>query len=172
MHPLILNAASNVGAGARRKCTTLFVLSSACAARLQRLKMTSSNIRHRLHPLTAGLIVILSAAFAFAQPSASTTKSATPETKAASTGTSPSASATLTSAGTIVLPESLTGVHGYQGILAETLDGATIASQSVDERFNPASSVKLATAFAALKSFGPDHRFITSVWAVGKIDAA
>src|SRR5207302_2219677 len=95
-----------------------------------------------------------------------------PETKAASTGTSPSASATLTNAGTIVLPESLTGVHGYQGILAETLDGATIASQSVDEKFNPASSVKLATAFAALKSFGPDHRFVTSLWAKARVDAA
>jgi len=112
--------------------------------------------------------VILSAAFAFAQPR----NSASPETKAASTGTPPSASAILTNAGTIVLPESLTGVHGYQGILAETLDGATIASQSVDEKFNPASSVKLATAFAALKSFGPDHRFVTSLWAKGRVDAA
>jgi D-alanyl-D-alanine carboxypeptidase/D-alanyl-D-alanine-endopeptidase (penicillin-binding protein 4) len=52
------------------------------------------------------------------------------------------------------------------------LDGTVIASQSADEKFNPASAVKLATAFAALKNFGPDHRFLTSVWASGSVDAA
>jgi serine-type D-Ala-D-Ala carboxypeptidase/endopeptidase (penicillin-binding protein 4) len=72
----------------------------------------------------------------------------------------------------IALPESLTPIHGYQGVLAETLDGTVIASQSADEKFNPASAVKLATAFAALRSFGPNHRFLTSVWASGSIDAA
>jgi len=74
------------------------------------------------------------------------------------------------SAGAVALPAYLTPVHGYQGVLAETLDGATVASQSVDEKFNPASSIKLATALAALKSFGPNHRFVTSVWATGNID--
>ena len=116
--------------------------------------------------------MILSVAFAFAQPSASAINSASPERKAASLQTSLPPAATLTNTGTIVLSESLTAVHGYQGMLAETADGAIIASQSVDEKFNPASSVKLATAFAALKSFGPDHRFVTSVWASGKVDAA
>jgi D-alanyl-D-alanine carboxypeptidase len=72
----------------------------------------------------------------------------------------------------IALPESLTAVHGYQGVLAETLDGTVIASQAADEKFNPASAVKLATAFAALKNLGPDHRFLTSVWASGSVDAA
>jgi D-alanyl-D-alanine carboxypeptidase/D-alanyl-D-alanine-endopeptidase (penicillin-binding protein 4) len=72
----------------------------------------------------------------------------------------------------ISLPESLTAIHGYQGVLAETLDGTVIASQSADEKFNPASAVKLATAFAALKNLGPDHRFLTSVWASGSVDAA
>jgi D-alanyl-D-alanine carboxypeptidase/D-alanyl-D-alanine-endopeptidase (penicillin-binding protein 4) len=75
-------------------------------------------------------------------------------------------------AGTATLPEYLTTVHGVQGILAETQDGGLVASQSVDEKFNPASSVKLATALAALKNFGPDYRFLTSVWANGKVDAA
>ena len=55
---------------------------------------------------------------------------------------------------------------------AQTLDGTTIAAQSVDEKFNPASAVKLATALAALKSFGPNHRFLTSLWAAGTIDRA
>ena len=72
----------------------------------------------------------------------------------------------------VVLPESLTAIHGFQGVLAETLDGTVVASQAADEKFNPASAVKLATAFAALKNFGPNHRFLTSVWANGTIDPA
>lgn len=67
-------------------------------------------------------------------------------------------------------PAYLTQIHGWQGVLAETLDGSTVAAQAVDGKFNPASSIKLATALAALKSFGPEHRFLTSVWASGKID--
>lgn len=69
-------------------------------------------------------------------------------------------------------PPYLTQIHGLQGVLAETLDGATVAAQAVEEKFNPASSIKLATALAALKSYGPEHRFVTSVWASGKIDHA
>ncbi len=69
-------------------------------------------------------------------------------------------------------PAYLTQIHGLQGVLAETLDGSTVAAQAVDEKFNPASSIKLATALAALKTFGPEHRFLTSVWTSGKIDQA
>ncbi|HVS20980.1 MAG TPA: D-alanyl-D-alanine carboxypeptidase, partial [Pyrinomonadaceae bacterium] len=69
-------------------------------------------------------------------------------------------------------PAYLTPIRGAQGVLAETLDGATLAAQSVDEKFNPASSIKLATALTVLQTFGPDHRFVTSVWATGKIDPA
>src|ERR1051325_3231917 len=32
-------------------------------------------------------------------------------------------------------PGYLTAISGYQGVLAETVDGATIASQSVDDKF-------------------------------------
>jgi D-alanyl-D-alanine carboxypeptidase/D-alanyl-D-alanine-endopeptidase (penicillin-binding protein 4) len=66
----------------------------------------------------------------------------------------------------------LTPIHGIQGVYAQTLDGTTIAAQSIEDRFNPASSIKLATALAALKAFGPEYRFRTSVWATGKIDPA
>src|SRR5216684_4140367 len=69
-------------------------------------------------------------------------------------------------------PAYLTQIHGLQGVLAETLDGSTVAAQAVDEKFNPASSIKLATALAALKTYGPEHRFLTSLWASGKIDQA
>ncbi len=55
-------------------------------------------------------------------------------------------------------------------MIAETLDGQILATQSEDEVFNPASSVKLATALAALETFGPQHRFEMSIWANGKID--
>jgi len=55
-------------------------------------------------------------------------------------------------------------------VLAETLDGATIAAQAADEKFNPASAVKLATTLVALQSLGPDHKFVTGIWAAGPID--
>ena len=130
--------------------------------------MKSEGHKNRWQRSAAGLILVLSAGFAFAQPSSSAPN--LPDTKAVA-GTAPPPTATLTSAGTIVLSESLTAVRGYQGLLAETADGAIIASQSIDEKFNPASSVKLATAFAALKSLGPNYRFVTALWANGKIDA-
>src|SRR5690242_6722389 len=70
----------------------------------------------------------------------------------------------------VTQPAYLTPIAGFQGVLAETLDGATIASQAVDEKFNPASSVKLATALVALQNFGPDHRFVTGIWTTGTVD--
>src|SRR5689334_19067739 len=82
----------------------------------------------------------------------------------------PAATQSPAPAGSIA--ESLTPIRGTQGVLAQTLDGATIASQSSDERFNPASSVKLATALAALKAFGPEYRFTTSIWSTGNLDQA
>ena len=68
------------------------------------------------------------------------------------------------------IPAYLTPIHGIQGVLAETVDGATIATQAAEDTFNPASSIKLATALVALKSFGPDYRFVNSVWANGTVD--
>jgi len=67
-------------------------------------------------------------------------------------------------------PAYLTPIAGYQGVLAETLDGATIAAQAADDRFNPASSVKLATTLVALQTLGPEHKFVTGIWAAGPID--
>jgi len=72
----------------------------------------------------------------------------------------------------IALEESLTPIQGYQGVLAETLDGSTIAAQAIENKFNPASAIKLGTALAALRNFGPNHRFLTGVWANGTIDRA
>lgn len=63
-------------------------------------------------------------------------------------------------------------IYGLQGVLVETLDGKTVALQSADENFNPASAIKLATALVALKSFGPQHRFTTGIWMTGTLDKA
>ena len=61
-------------------------------------------------------------------------------------------------------------LYGYQSVLIETLDGVTVASQSEEAAFNPASAVKLATALIALRTFGPNHRFATGVWIDGKLE--
>ncbi|HEV7475915.1 MAG TPA: hypothetical protein VGN90_17800, partial [Pyrinomonadaceae bacterium] len=39
-----------------------------------------------------------------------------------------------------------TQIYGLQGVLIETIDGKIVASQAADQGFNPASSIKLATA--------------------------
>jgi D-alanyl-D-alanine carboxypeptidase/D-alanyl-D-alanine-endopeptidase (penicillin-binding protein 4) len=72
----------------------------------------------------------------------------------------------------VTQPAYLTPIAGYQGVLAETIDGSTVAAQAVDEKFNPASSVKLATTLVALQTLGPDHKFLTAVWAAGTVDKA
>jgi D-alanyl-D-alanine carboxypeptidase/D-alanyl-D-alanine-endopeptidase (penicillin-binding protein 4) len=61
-------------------------------------------------------------------------------------------------------------VYGLQGVLIETLDGKVVSAQATDQGFNPASSVKLATALVALHNLGPNHRFITGFWTDGSID--
>ena len=56
-------------------------------------------------------------------------------------------------------------------VLAETLEpGRVFAALNVDEPFNPASLVKLATTLAALKRLGPDYRFEITVYADGALD--
>ena len=59
-----------------------------------------------------------------------------------------------------------------QGVLIETLDGKVVSSQAENEQFNPASTMKLATALVALRTLGPEHRFATGVWTDGILDKA
>ena len=66
--------------------------------------------------------------------------------------------------------DALPPVYGIQGVLIETLDGKVVSAQAVDEEFNPASSIKLATALVALRNFGPNHRFSTGFWTDGSLD--
>lgn len=63
-------------------------------------------------------------------------------------------------------------LYGLQGVLIETLDGRVVSSQAEHEQFNPASTLKLATALVALRTFGPAHRFATGVWIDGTFDKA
>jgi len=63
-------------------------------------------------------------------------------------------------------------LYGLQGVLIETLDGKVVASQGENEQFNPASTMKLATALVALRTLGPEHRFATGVWTDGVLDKA
>src|SRR5947207_109259 len=109
------------------------------------------NARQRLMKTGIALaIILLGVALAFGQQSSATpvlqseakqrVEQAQPP--ADNSGRSPSISP-VTPAPT--QPSYLTSIYGWQGVLAETLDGSTVAAQSVDEKFNPASAVKLAT---------------------------
>ncbi len=117
---------------------------------------------------SALLLIAVSFGVAFAQQAASTEQNDSLRPPAQTSELSSKSAPTQA----VAQPAYLTPIAGIQGVLAETLDGATIASQSADDRFNPASSVKLATALVALQNFGPDHRFVTGVWANGTIDRA
>ena len=61
-------------------------------------------------------------------------------------------------------------IPGYSGILVESMDGNVVLDSYSNFAFNPASNVKIATAYAVLKTFGPEYRFPTSVWTDGEID--
>lgn len=121
-------------------------------------------------------LVLLAATFAFGQQASSATASQSTSNQVQQQVAAPAAGFSgvtgpnLPGNSGLAQPAYLTPIHGLQGMLAETVEGTTLAAQSVDERFNPASSIKLATTLVALQTFGPEHRFLTSAWAVGTID--
>jgi D-alanyl-D-alanine carboxypeptidase/D-alanyl-D-alanine-endopeptidase (penicillin-binding protein 4) len=61
-------------------------------------------------------------------------------------------------------------IPGYSGMIVESLDGSVVAESNATSLFNPASNVKIATAYAILKTFGPDFRFISNIYTDGVID--
>ena len=67
-------------------------------------------------------------------------------------------------------PENGRPLYGLQGVLIETLDGKVVSAQNENEHFNPASTLKLATALVALRTLGPEHRFATGIWTDGVLD--
>lgn len=59
-----------------------------------------------------------------------------------------------------------------QGIIIETLDGGTqLASLNTDQLYNPASGLKIPLSLAALERWGAEHRFRTSFYIDGELDA-
>jgi D-alanyl-D-alanine carboxypeptidase/D-alanyl-D-alanine-endopeptidase (penicillin-binding protein 4) len=122
------------------------------------------------------VLVLLGGAFAFGQqvPPTTPSQSAPNQIPAAAlaTGLSSPSGANLPANNGLAQPAFLTPIYGLQGVLAETVDGTTVAAQSVDEKFNPASAIKLATTLVALRSLGPQYRFLTSVWIAGTVDKA
>jgi len=61
-------------------------------------------------------------------------------------------------------------IPGYSGVLVESMEGYVVLESNADYMFNPASNVKIATAYAVLKTFGPEYRFVTDVYTDGVID--
>ncbi len=61
-------------------------------------------------------------------------------------------------------------IPGYSGVLVESLDGNVVLETNSGLLFNPASNVKVATAYAVLRTFGPDFRFMTNVYTDGAVD--
>lgn len=61
-------------------------------------------------------------------------------------------------------------IPGYSGVLVESLDGNVVLETNSSLLFNPASNVKIAAAYAVLKTFGPEFRFMTNVYTDGAID--
>ncbi|CAN5350192.1 hypothetical protein BH10ACI2_BH10ACI2_14920 [soil metagenome] len=63
-------------------------------------------------------------------------------------------------------------IPGYSGILVESIEGNVVLESNSQFTFNPASNVKIATAYSVLKAFGPEFRFATNVYTDGVIDAS
>lgn len=60
--------------------------------------------------------------------------------------------------------------NSSQGYLVEEISGKVLDEQRADMPYNPASAVKILTAYATLKQMGPDFRFETKVSLVGTTD--
>ena len=61
-------------------------------------------------------------------------------------------------------------IPGDSGVLIEDMSGKVVIESHADVPFNPASNVKIATAYAVLKTFGPEFRFATNVYTDGTLD--
>jgi len=107
------------------------------------------------------------------------TKSSQPTSVNPQTSSTPLVTKTGSSSPTSLVPRKTSfpvlanvAIPGYSGILVESMDGNVVLDSYSNFPFNPASNVKIATAFAVLKTFGPDYRFPTSFWTDGQLDQA
>ena len=111
------------------------------------------------------------------QPITVQTEKPTLPTNGANSSSTPLVKKTGSSSPTSVVPRRTSipaladvDIPGYSGILVESLDGSTVLDSYSNFPFNPASNVKIATAYAVLKTFGAEYRFPTSFWTDGQID--
>ena len=56
-----------------------------------------------------------------------------------------------------------------QGVYVEAEDGTVLLAQAADLPVHPASVSKVPTTLALLRKFGPEHRFVTSFEASGRL---
>lgn len=67
------------------------------------------------------------------------------------------------------LVDRVTGLSGRVGVAVVDLDsGELVMGNDADVPFNPASNMKIVTAWAALRRLGPQHRYLTGLY--GRID--
>lgn len=86
--------------------------------------------------------------------------------------TTPAITAPVSSVKTSIPVLAEAAIPGYSGVLVESLDGTVVVESASNAAFNPASNVKVATAYAVLKTFGPEYRFPTNVWTDGSYEEA
>lgn len=91
-----------------------------------------------------------------------------PTTPASGMTTAPSLDGTKVRAAVADLVKEAKGWGGTAGaMVVEVTSGAVLASAEEHAAMNPASNAKLATAVAALRLLGPEHRFLTGLY--GKV---
>jgi D-alanyl-D-alanine carboxypeptidase/D-alanyl-D-alanine-endopeptidase (penicillin-binding protein 4) len=133
--------------------------------------MARQPISHRLF-LSLLILFAIAPAAALAQQNSTDQQPSTYTRPTVLTRPAQPASAQPAPAPDIAEPDYETPLVRTQGALVETLEGSTVMEQAADVGFNPASAVKLITALAALRSFGPEHRFTTAVWTDGTLNPA
>jgi D-alanyl-D-alanine carboxypeptidase/D-alanyl-D-alanine-endopeptidase (penicillin-binding protein 4) len=134
---------------------------------IRRRKMKSQRTSYLFPAFFAVVLAMCLAASSFGQTQSPSPAVRVPGPTASPTPPPPSPATVLVEPSETSEQET---IYGLQGVLVETLDGAAVSAQSADEAFNPASAIKLGTAFVALRTFGPEHRFTTGVWTDGSLD--
>ena len=137
---------------------TLLTISGAAGVFAQPSEDKATGTAPAVRPLLQDIKVVSSDASAAAAN--------TPLVKKTSSVASANSAAVGMAAATLADVE----IPGYSGVLVQTMDGKTVIDSGSVGAFNPASNVKIATAYAVLKTFGPEYRFATTVYTDGSFD--
>ncbi len=156
----------------------LFAAPKACRSILpNNLFSMSQTIRKTANLLCIAVIMCLAAGLNFGQGSAQPLlqdikvfKPASTPNLVQKTGSVSLAPVSSNAVRTLFPALAEVSIPGYSGVLVESLDGNVVIESNSTQVFNPASNVKVATAYAVLKTFGPEFRFSTIVYTDGAID--